>query len=176
MIPASQYAPPHTMYATTTQTMVPQSSVAMAHPQPIAPAPGPISRPPVLRPNPMQQQPLTPNGSISPYGTQPGMMPGQPAGMPQEGEQPTHVVGSQGRRGVLPSAPGRPPVPQPGTAGKTGPLVAVKDQDGKFPCPHCPKTYLHAKHLKRHMLRRKFFCPPLFPPFSQVLPYLRSRC
>ena len=162
MMPVSQY-PQHTMYATTS-SMMPQSSAAVAHQQPIAPAPPAISRPPVLRPNPMQQQqPLTPNGTMSPYG-QPGMMPGQQGGMPQEGDQPTHVVGSQGRRGVLPSAPGRPPVPAPGAAGMKGGVVAVKDQDGKFPCPHCPKTYLHAKHLKRHMLRREFF------PTAPVVP------
>lgn len=30
---------------------------------------------------------------------------------------------------------------------------SAKDADGKFPCLTCNKTYLHAKHLKRHMLR-----------------------
>lgn len=39
------------------------------------------------------------------------------------------------------------------TPGATSQITPVKDQDGKFPCPHCPKTYLHAKHLKRHLLR-----------------------
>lgn len=61
----------------------------------------------------------------------------------------THVVGQQGRRGILPSAPGRAP-----PSGKTA--IPQKDENGKFPCPHCTKTYLHAKHLKRHMLRRKY--------------------
>lgn len=111
------------------------------HPQPIAPA---GSRgPPVLRPMP-----------------QPGVMPqpGAPYGMPHngvlpEGEAPTHVVGSQGRRGILPSAPGRPAAP---AAGSKNTVIPVKDADGKFPCPHCTKTYLHAKHLKRHLLRRKY--------------------
>lgn len=64
--------------------------------------------------------------------------------------EPTHVVGQQGRRGILPSAPGRA-APQ---SGKTP--IPQKDADGKFPCPHCNKTYLHAKHLKRHMLRRMY--------------------
>lgn len=69
----------------------------------------------------------------------------------------THVVGSQGRRGILPSAPGRPPVNVNGFNGSPkGGQIPQKDADGKFPCPNCTKTYLHAKHLKRHMLRRKF--------------------
>jgi hypothetical protein len=68
----------------------------------------------------------------------------------------THVVGSQGRRGILPSAPGRPPVMPNGVNGSPkSSAVPQKDADGKFPCPNCTKTYLHAKHLKRHMLRRK---------------------
>ncbi|KAL8652633.1 MAG: hypothetical protein Q9210_002576 [Variospora velana] len=29
----------------------------------------------------------------------------------------------------------------------------AKDAEGKFPCEHCNKNYLHAKHLKRHLLR-----------------------
>lgn len=68
----------------------------------------------------------------------------------------TQVVGSQGRRGILPSVPGRvAPVTNGvnGTAKNT--TIPAKDADGKFPCPHCNKTYLHAKHLKRHLLRRE---------------------
>ena len=73
-----------------------------------------------------------------------------------------HVVGQQGRRGILPSAPGRPPAapnatssPGNGSNAKSS-AIPTKDADGKFPCPNCNKTYLHAKHLKRHMLRRMF--------------------
>jgi hypothetical protein len=36
-----------------------------------------------------------------------------------------------------------------------GALIPAKNADGNFPCPHCTKAYLHAKHLKRHLLRRK---------------------
>lgn len=69
--------------------------------------------------------------------------------------QPTHVVGSQGRRGILPSAVGRPAAVTVGNAGgQKAANVPAKDADGKFPCAHCAKTYLHAKHLKRHLLRR----------------------
>ena len=68
----------------------------------------------------------------------------------------THVVGSQGRRGILPSAEGRPAaVTTSGTPTTKSSTMPAKDVDGKFPCPHCNKTYLHAKHLKRHLLRRK---------------------
>ena len=77
---------------------------------------------------------------------------------------PAHVVGSQGRRGILPSAEGRPSAVQNVDVGASGQMVAngknanipSKDADGKFPCLHCNKTYLHAKHLKRHLLRRKY--------------------
>lgn len=67
----------------------------------------------------------------------------------------THVVGAQGRRGILPSDEGRPPAlgNQPGAKPSDPPQ---KDANGKFPCQHCTRTYLHAKHLKRHMLRRSF--------------------
>jgi len=134
----------------TSNAMMPQSSTALSHPQPIAPAPSPGSRPPPpLRPMPpagvVQQQ-----GIQSPY-NQSQMMP-QPSMLPEA--EPTHVVGSQGRRGILPSAPGRPVAPAAGTAPAKS-QVPQKDSDGKFPCPHCNKTYLHAKHLKRHLLRRE---------------------
>ncbi|KAF2705628.1 hypothetical protein K504DRAFT_93778 [Pleomassaria siparia CBS 279.74] len=62
--------------------------------------------------------------------------------------EPVHVVGQQGRRGVLPTHPGRP-APAAGKA----PTNPNKNADGKYECPHCNKTYLHLKHLKRHLLR-----------------------
>jgi hypothetical protein len=70
----------------------------------------------------------------------------------------THVVGSQGRRGILPSAPGRSATAATNgvNGGSKSAAVPAKDADGKFPCPNCNKTYLHAKHLKRHLLRREF--------------------
>lgn len=150
MMSNNPYQQPHQSYATSS-AMLPQSSVAASHPQPIAPAPSPGGRvPPVLRPMPaggVMPQP----GMASPYAQSP-LMP-QPSIL-QDSEQPTHVVGSQGRRGILPSAPGRPAAPAAGTASAKN-QIPQKDADGKFPCPHCTKTYLHAKHLKRHLLRRK---------------------
>jgi hypothetical protein len=129
----------------TSGPMMPQASTAMSQPQAIAPAPSQNRMPQQLRPMPpngLQHM----NGMPSPYGQGTMMM--------QEMEPPTHVVGSQGRRGILPSAPGRPAPPPSGTGAKNT-MIPAKDADGKFPCPHCTKTYLHAKHLKRHLLRRK---------------------
>jgi hypothetical protein len=153
-----------------TSGMMPQTTAAPVHPhqQPLAPAPSAAGRvPPVLRPMPaagVMPQP----GMNSPYGQSPMMQ--QPSMLPQDGEQPTHVVGSQGRRGVLPSAPGRPPAPAAGT-GVTKTQIPQKDADGKFPCPHCTKTYLHAKHLKRHLLRhtgdRPYMCFLCHDTFSR---------
>jgi hypothetical protein len=130
---------------------MPQATTAASHPQPIAPAPAGGRGPPVLRPMPpggIMSQP----GVSSPYGPSSLM---QPNSVLQEGDPPTHVVGSQGRRGILPSAPGRPAAPAAGTGATKNTVIPVKDADGKFPCPHCTKTYLHAKHLKRHLLRRE---------------------
>jgi len=68
--------------------------------------------------------------------------------LPNQEPEPVHVVGQQGRRGVLPTHPGRPAP----AAGKP-PTNPNKNADGKYECPHCNKTYLHLKHLKRHLLR-----------------------
>ena len=50
-------------------------------------------------------------------------------------------------------------------------MIPQKDDDGKFPCPHCNKTYLHAKHLKRHLLRhtgdRPYMCHLCTDTFSR---------
>jgi hypothetical protein len=34
-------------------------------------------------------------------------------------------------------------------------LTPANDGNKKFPCSYCTKTYLHANHLKRHLLQRK---------------------
>ena len=117
--------------------------------------------------------PAPPRPNLDPLATnfnqppdRPGMWPGADqmppmgpdGGMGNMGRDPNvhRVVGSQGRRGILPSAPGGAPVMPNGMNGSPRPnAMPVKDADGKFPCPNCNKTYLHAKHLKRHMLRRE---------------------
>ncbi|KAI1775253.1 hypothetical protein F4818DRAFT_448519 [Hypoxylon cercidicola] len=150
----------------TSSSMMPQTSVAASHPQPIAPAPA-AARPPVLRPMPAGGV-MPQTGLPSPYGGSP-MIPHQQS-LIQESEQPTHVVGSQGRRGILPSAPGRPAAPT-GSGASKNTVIPQKDADGKFPCPHCTKTYLHAKHLKRHLLRhtgdRPYMCVLCRDTFSR---------
>ena len=70
--------------------------------------------------------------------------------------QPANVVGTQGRRGPLPSASGRPAAVAGEMAmGPKSANIPVKDANGKYACQYCVKVYLHAKHLKRHLLRRK---------------------
>jgi hypothetical protein len=126
-----------------------QQQTRQNYQQPLAPAPP--------RPDTMVNSYGHPD-SRPPAWTGAEVMPGMPADAPR-----THVVGSQGRRGILPSAPGRPPVAVNGLNGSPkGGQLPQKDADGKFPCPNCTKTYLHAKHLKRHMLRRKSGIPKSF--------------
>jgi len=145
MMSTNNYQQPSQPYRSSS-SMMPNSSTAMSH-TPIAPAPMHNNRiPQPLRPMPAHGLQHMPGSMGSPYG-QNNML------SQLEMEPPTHVVGSQGRRGILPSAPGRPAVSATGT-GKNA-MIPAKDADGKFPCPHCTKTYLHAKHLKRHLLRRK---------------------
>ena len=108
-------------------------------------------------------RPMPPNDSHQGHGMSMSFSHPPALGMPSGGQDHemqhrTHVVGSQGRRGILPSDEGRPAaVTSSGSssAAKTA-VIPIKDQDGKYPCPHCQKTYLHAKHLKRHLLRRTF--------------------
>lgn len=78
--------------------------------------------------------------------------------------EPTHVVGSQGRRGILPSADGRPVAVENSSDSKAANAGLRKDpDDGKWPCEHCNKRYLHAKHLKRHLLRRMYILTLCYP-------------
>lgn len=163
MMPTNNYQQPSSQAYRTSGPMMPQTSTAMSHPQPIAPAPVQGGRTPqALRPMPPNGLQHMQGGMSSPYG-QSNMMP--QSSMMDNMEPPTHVVGSQGRRGILPSAPGRPPVTATGAGAAKNTMIPAKDADGKFPCPHCTKTYLHAKHLKRHLLRRKslFFFPARSP-------------
>lgn len=109
------------------------------------------------------QQPIRPMPMSAAYG-QNGLLAQSPI-LQHENDQPTHVVGSQGRRGILPTAPGKAAITTTAGGIPKAAVIPAKDADGKFPCPHCTKTYLHAKHLKRHLLRRKH-------PSTSTLPWL----
>ena len=162
MMPANNYQQQQVQPYRNTTVNMPQSIAPMQQqqqqqqhqppPQPIAPAPTQNRMQQPLRPMPQSSQQMMSPLSV-PY-SQESMLAQAP--VLSENEQPTHVVGSQGRRGILPSAPGRPAVPATGPGASKSTLIPAKDADGKFPCPHCTKTYLHAKHLKRHLLRRKY--------------------
>ncbi|CAI6337106.1 unnamed protein product [Periconia digitata] len=103
----------------------------------------PVSRPAGM-PNGLQDVRLgglgmTPHSQLYPH---------PPVLANQEPDPVLHVVGQQGRRGILPTVPGRP-TPAAGKAVTN----MNKNAEGKYECPHCNKTYLHLKHLKRHLLR-----------------------
>lgn len=148
--PSSSYLPMGSTYASS-HPLTHSSSSTMPNTSAVAGGPG-QSRLPDLRPMPQGSF----NNSVSPFPSfgAPNNIP-QHQYIPNQEPEPTHVVGSQGRRGILPSAPGRAAPPTPGAATSTKSMIPAKDADGKFPCPHCNKTYLHAKHLKRHLLRRE---------------------
>ncbi|KAK9355846.1 hypothetical protein V1523DRAFT_403645 [Lipomyces doorenjongii] len=55
------------------------------------------------------------------------------------------------RRPTLTSSRSAPSVAQ--TQSLTAGVVPTKNAAGKFQCTECSRSYLHAKHLKRHMLR-----------------------
>ena len=149
--PSAALPQPHNQPPPQQQQQPPQGYQAQqpqrqSYPQPLAPAPP--------RSDPLQPGYGPPDNRQQAWSGAEGI----PSMSAEVGRDPTrtHVVGSQGRRGILPSAPGRPPVMPNGVNGSPkSNAVPQKDADGKFPCPNCTKTYLHAKHLKRHMLRRK---------------------
>ncbi|KAK4995873.1 hypothetical protein LTR66_004412, partial [Elasticomyces elasticus] len=150
-----------------TQSMMPPASTATstAMQYPSAAAQG---RLPELRPTPQGElgQDMLPS-----FNSSPAVLSSQPHYLQNQKFSTQHVVGPQGRRGILPSAPGRV---TPSTATCSTPaksMMPQKDAEGKFPCPHCNKTYLHAKHLKRHLLRhtgdRPYMCHLCKDTFSR---------
>jgi hypothetical protein len=140
-------------YSSPTSLMSP---VSVTHPQSMALAPAHGRQPVPLRPMPSGGLSQMSHSMRPQYGHSRALS--QSSVTPNQETQPTHVVGSQGRRGILPSAPGRAAAVT-GTGGSKNGLIPVKDADGKFPCPHCNRSYLHAKHLKRHLLRRESKLP-----------------
>ncbi|TQB68502.1 hypothetical protein MPDQ_003351 [Monascus purpureus] len=175
-LPPSSYLP-HAQAPTTSQpyapspSILPPSSNAQSYPQPIAPAP-PRDRRPDYNGLPSGAFSYTDGKATAWMGSDP--MAGANGTSPYAAKEPprSQVVGSQGRRGILPSVPGRA-APVGNTVNATGKSTTIpaKDADGKFPCPNCNKTYLHAKHLKRHLLRhtgdRPYMCVLCEDTFSR---------
>ncbi|EXK25242.1 hypothetical protein FOMG_18096 [Fusarium oxysporum f. sp. melonis 26406] len=129
-----------------TSAMMPQAATAVYRLQPITPTPAGGHGPHVLRPMPLGG--IRPQPGVSPaYGPASIM---QPTAVMPEGEPPTHVVGSQGRRGILPSAPGRPTAPAAGRRARRT-MILVKDAKGKLHCPECTRPYTRRHHLQRHL-------------------------
>ncbi|KAL1302184.1 hypothetical protein AAFC00_002615 [Neodothiora populina] len=164
--PSSSYAP----YSTTQPGMSAAATTTATSGSALAPTPA-QNRLPDLRPIMPQASYNSSLSGLPSFGASSGLASGQ-SYMASQDPEPTHVVGSQGRRGILPSAPGRAAAPTAGTtAASTKSMIPAKDADGKFPCPHCNKTYLHAKHLKRHLLRhtgdRPYMCHLCKDTFSR---------
>ncbi|KAL1592361.1 hypothetical protein SLS60_011440 [Paraconiothyrium brasiliense] len=155
---------PHTPVTTSASSGASIPPIAPQHPplRPLQPSPSYLlttssySQAPLLptsgaHSNALGQNPLTAGLQDVRAG---GMAMGHPALYPHppvlsnQDSEPVHVVGQQGRRGVLPTHPGRPSP----AVGKTI-TNPTKNAEGKYECPHCNKTYLHLKHLKRHLLR-----------------------
>ncbi|EOA84019.1 uncharacterized protein SETTUDRAFT_93013 [Exserohilum turcica Et28A] len=164
----SQYAPPMYGHNSNPHTPQPPHTPVTSAPNGTSAMP-PLQHPPLrpLQPTPTSYLPMSSAYSQAPMlstaaahtnghqlGPSPGLALGHtsmyahPPMLPNQEPEPVHVVGQQGRRGVLPTHPGRPAP----AAGKT-PTTATKNAEGKYECPHCNKTYLHLKHLKRHLLR-----------------------
>lgn len=130
----------------------PPACTAQRYPQPIAPAPPRDRRPD------FNGLPLGAFGYCDGNGW--GMTPNVPdstGSLHAKEQQCTPVVGPQGHRAMLPIVPRRAtPVSNRANDTAKSTIIPVKEAHGKFPCPHCHRTYLHAKHLKRHILRREF--------------------
>ncbi len=121
------------------------------------PVPGPSNyglerlTPPLLPTRPVELS-SSPRPGPSPFAQaeEPQLI-SDPQQMPVDEQRPMHVVGQQGRRGILPADPGFA-APSSGETRE----VFTKNKDDRYPCMHCHATYRRVKHLKRHIMRRKF--------------------
>lgn len=169
---------PHTPASTPSTSAASIPSIASQHPplRPLQPSPSYMlttssySQAPLLstsaaHSSSLGQNPLTAGLQDARAGGMGlGMYPHPQTVLSNQESEPVHVVGQQGRRGVLPTHPGRPnPV-----AGKsiTNP---TKNAEGKYDCPYCTKSYQHLKHLKRHHLRREYPIPYAAHPLPLLI-------
>ncbi|KAK8092668.1 uncharacterized protein PG998_014773 [Apiospora kogelbergensis] len=148
---------PHQAHGATLNEL-PRTSMFKFHPQPMDPAPAlrsDILSPPSGRSN-------MPQGGIFSPDTQSPLIP-QNRSARQEDEQPINMIKAR-RYGILPTVSQSAALLSATTPKAT--VVPQNDEYGKFPCPHCTNIYIHAKHLKRHLLRRKY--NPLPQPFMST--------
>ncbi|KAK4243258.1 hypothetical protein C7999DRAFT_18373 [Corynascus novoguineensis] len=77
---------------------------------------------------------------------------------------------SESQRRILPLSTAIPTAPAAGSA-QIKKEITQKNADGKFPCPDCTKSYMHAKHLKRHILthtgKKSYMCVLYKSPFAR---------
>ncbi|KAK8092691.1 fungal-specific transcription factor domain-containing protein [Apiospora kogelbergensis] len=153
---------PHQAHGATLNEL-PRTSMFKFHPQPMDPAP--VLRSDILSPVPDRSN--TPEGGIFSPDTQSSLIPRNQSAC-QEDEQPINMVKLR-RYGIFPTVP-QSVVSSSATISETT-VVPQKDAYGKFPCPHCTKTYIHVKHLKRHLLRhtgdRPYMCVLCRDTFSR---------
>jgi hypothetical protein len=50
---------------------------------------------------------------------------------------------------------GQPSITATSAGARKNILIPAKDANRRITCPHCVRTYLHVKRLKRHLVRRK---------------------
>lgn len=111
---------------------------------------------PANRPPAVSLRPIMPSGNVN---SKPPLSASldSSAVMKQESEA-DRVRGSQRTPEVHATGVKREAAVMTGSTTKNGGVHAM-NADGKYPCPHCSRTYLHTKHLKRHLFRRE----PVFP-------------
>ncbi|OAQ58975.2 hypothetical protein VFPPC_11470 [Pochonia chlamydosporia 170] len=143
--------PPNQSYGISAH-MMPGTTRTASHSQPIVPASSARYDSPTLHPMPPNGLTGQP-GVTPPCGSASVMLPNR---VVYNGALPPRVVGSQGRRGSLLCNAGRPVVP---AAGEKYNAVQTKDADGKYPCPHCAKSYLSRQALE---------APPAMPALFAV--------
>ncbi|KKZ66646.1 hypothetical protein EMCG_00209 [[Emmonsia] crescens] len=167
--PSSFLTHHHSQQQYSSHGLLPPSTTSHAYPQPIAPAPPRDRR--ADYGGALPSGAFSGAGSNRPIVANTNSLPNSPTAFVPKDPPRTQVVGSQGRRGILPSVPGRAAAITNGANGTAKTAIPAKDADGKFPCPHCNKTYLHAKHLKRHLLRhtgdRPYMCVLCKDTFSR---------
>ncbi|PVH91382.1 hypothetical protein DM02DRAFT_705047 [Periconia macrospinosa] len=144
---------PHTPVSSTSTTGITIPPISSQHPplRPIQPSPSsylPMS-------SSYSQAPLLPTSAAQSNSHQLGpagglgmtphsqLYPHPPVLANQEPDPVLHVVGQQGRRGILPTVPGRP-TPAAGKAVTN----MNKNAEGKYKCPHY--TFSRSDILKRH--------------------------